>query len=87
MLGYAAFALPDADGLDLETQKAAHRAAVEPRPEVKLAAMNGRLVDLETTIADLVAEVAELRKRLDEADRRWELVKAFGNVTRVQESG
>ena len=46
--------------------------------------MNGRLVDMATVIADLLAEVAELRKRLDEADRRWELVKAFEDVTRVQ---
>jgi len=51
---------------------------MEPRPEVQLAAILGTLATLETAIADIRNELAELKRRLDEGDRRWELVKQYG---------
>ena len=48
------------------------------RPEAQLAAIQGMLADLETAVAELRGELAALRRRMDEGDRRWELVKQYG---------
>lgn len=57
---------------------------MKPRPEVQLAAMEGRLVDAETAVAELRAALAELSKRLDENDRKWLTLEAYGSYRKVQ---
>ncbi|MCY3822026.1 MAG: hypothetical protein OXH52_22180 [Gammaproteobacteria bacterium] len=56
---------------------------MEVRPEVKIAALEGRLVDVESALADLRSQIAELVKRLDDNDRQWAALRSYGSYRDV----
>lgn len=59
-------------------------APPEPRPEAKIAAINGRLIELDHKLDDMAAMLADLQARVAEMEKRWELVKTFGDVRKVR---
>ena len=56
---------------------------MKARPEVQMAALEGRLVDVDNTLVGLRFELAELARLLEEHDRRWDALRTYDSYREV----
>ena len=57
---------------------------MEPRPVAQLAALEGRMVELDNKLTKLIDLVAALSQRMESLERKSEEVEAFDSIQQVR---